>query len=149
MNVILLEKIRNLGDIGDQVSVKAGHARNFLIPTGKAVFATKSNIEQFEERRAELESKAKALKEAAEARASKLVDTVLNLHARASDEGKLFGSIGVREIVSAFSAAGHEIEKSEIQLPEGPVRNTGEYDISVQLHSEVAISIKLVVAPEA
>ena len=149
MQVILLDKIAKLGTLGDQVSVKAGFARNFLLPQGKAVVANKANIAKFEERRAELEAKIAQDLTAAEARAEKLnaLETVV-ITSKAGDEGKLFGSIGTRDIADAVTAAGAEIAKSEVRLPEGALRNTGEYEINVQVHPEVVSTIKLEVVGE-
>ena len=149
MQVILLDKIAKLGTLGDQVSVKAGFARNFLLPQGKAVVANKANIAKFEERRAELEAKIAQDLSAAEARAEKLnaLETVV-ITSKAGDEGKLFGSIGTRDIADAVTAAGAEIAKSEVRLPEGALRNTGEYEINVQVHPEVVTTIKLEVVGE-
>ncbi|MBD8514753.1 50S ribosomal protein L9 [Photobacterium sp. WH77] len=150
MQVILLDKIGNLGSLGDQVSVKAGYARNFLIPQGKAVMATKSNVEMFETRRAELEAKVAEQLTAAQARAEKVnaLEAVV-IASKAGDEGKLFGSIGTRDIADAVTAAGVEVAKSEVRLPEGALRTTGEYEISLQLHSDVFATVKLeVVAAE-
>ena len=150
MQVILLDKIANLGNLGDQVAVKSGFARNFLFPKGKAVPATKANIETFEARRAELEAKIAEELTAAQARAEKLEALAeVTLVSKAGDEGKLFGSIGTRDIADAITAAGVEVAKSEVRLPEGALRNTGEFEISVQLHSEVFATVNLqVVAAE-
>ena len=150
MQVILLDKIGNLGALGDAVNVKSGYARNFLIPQGKAVMATKANVEMFEARRAELEAKVAEQLSAAEARAEKVnaLEAVV-IGSKAGDEGKLFGSIGTRDIADAVTAAGVEVAKSEVRLPEGALRNTGEFEISIQLHSEVFATLKLqVVAAE-
>ncbi|OOF26893.1 50S ribosomal protein L9 [Salinivibrio proteolyticus] len=144
MQVILLDKIGNLGGLGDQVTVKSGYARNFLIPQGKAVMATKTNIEHFEARRAELEAKVAEQLAAAQARAEKVEALeAVEIASKAGDEGKLFGSIGTRDIADAVTAAGIEIAKSEVRLPEGALRNTGEYEISVQLHSDVFATVKV------
>mgnify|MGYP006283303355 FL=1 len=143
MNVILLEKIHKLGDLGDQVKVKAGYGRNYLIPYGKAVPATKDNIEAFEARRAELEKAAAERLQQAQARGEALADSNVTIQAKAGEEGKLFGSIGVRDIADAVSAMGTEVEKSEVLLPEGPIRATGEYQIGLQLHTDVQVSINL------
>ena len=145
MEVILLEKIANLGNLGDKVAVKAGYARNFLLPFGKATPATAANLEAFEARRAELERIADEKKAEAEARAAKLADLSVTITANAGEEGKLFGSIGTRDIADAVTAAGVEIEKSEVRLPEGPLRNVGEFDVVVQLHSDVETTVKLIV----
>jgi len=149
MQVILLEKIGRLGNIGDQVNVKAGYGRNFLVPHGKAVPATKANIAQFDERRAELE-KASADKFTAAQGRAKAIEAigVITIVANASDEGSLFGSIGTREIADAVTAAGEEITKSEVLLPDGAVREVGEFNVSLQLHTDVQTEIKLVVEAE-
>ena len=143
MNVILLEKIHKLGDLGDQVKVKAGYGRNYLIPYGKAVPATQSNIDAFEARRAELEKAAAERLQKAQQRGEALADSNVTIEAKAGEEGKLFGSIGVRDIADAVSAMGTEVEKSEVLLPEGPIRVTGEYQIGLQLHTDVQVSINL------
>lgn len=150
MEIILLDKIANLGGLGDQVSVKSGYARNFLFPQGKAVPATEANIKVFEERRAELEAKIAADLAAAEERAEKInaLDAIV-ISSKAGDEGKLFGSIGTKDISDAVTAAGVEVQKSEVLLPNGTLRETGEYDIELHLHADVFASIKLqVVAAE-
>ena len=150
MQVILLDKIGKLGALGETVNVKSGYARNFLIPQGKAVMATKANVEMFQARRAELEAKAAEQLTAAEARAEKInaLEAVV-IASKAGDEGKLFGSIGTRDIADAITAAGVAVVKSEVRLPEGALRNIGEFEISVQLHSEVFATVKLqVVAAE-
>lgn len=148
MNVILLEKRRNLGDLGDTVTVAAGYGRNFLIPTGKAVPATKENIKHFEERRAELEAKAAEVLAAAQARADKLAGLEVTITANAGDEGKLFGSVGTSDIAEAVVAEGVELEKKEVRMPEGAIRQTGEFTFEVHLHPEVEASIKVVVVGE-
>ncbi|MUL08410.1 50S ribosomal protein L9 [Aliivibrio fischeri] len=149
MQVILLDKIGNLGSLGDQVNVKAGYARNFLIPQGKAVMATKANVEMFETRRAELEANVAKQLAAAEARAEKVNALEVTIASKSGDEGKLFGSIGTRDIADAATAAGVEIAKSEVRLPEGALRTTGSFEVSIQLHSEVFATLKLeVVAAE-
>ncbi|EOD79123.1 50S ribosomal protein L9 [Grimontia sp. AD028] len=149
MQVILLDKIANLGGLGDQVTVKSGYARNFLIPQGKAVMATKSNVEHFEARRADLEAKVAEALAAAQARAEQVEALeAVEVASKAGDEGKLFGSIGTRDIADAVTAAGVAVAKSEVRLPEGALRNTGEYEISLQLHSEVFATVKLNVVAE-
>jgi len=137
MQIILLEKIANLGSLGDQVTVRPGYARNFLFPQGKAVPATKANVEQFETRRAELEAQAADKLAAAQARAERIDEIELSAAVKAGDEGKLFGSLGNRDIADLATAAGVELAKSEVLLPEGPVRQVGEYDITIRLHPEV------------
>lgn len=149
MNVILLEKIRNLGELGEQVSVKAGYGRNFLIPQGKAVPANAENVAQFEARRAELEKAAADKLAAAEARKATLDNLEITIAHQAGDEGKLFGSVGTVEIAHAITDAGTEVAKSEVRLPEGALRQVGDYDIDIQLHSDVVATVKVsVVAQE-
>lgn len=149
MQVILLQDIRNLGALGDQVEVKAGYGRNFLIPQGKAVPANDANIKMFEERRAELEAAAKAELEAAQARAALLADLEVTILANAGDEGKLFGSVGTLDIVDAVNAQVEvNLEKAELAMPDGAIRSTGEYEFTVTLHSDVSADIKVIVAPE-
>ena len=150
MQVILLDKIAKLGGLGDQVAVKAGYARNYLIPQGKAVMATKANIETFDARRAELEAKLAAGKAAAEERAAKLGElAAVVIASKSGDEGKLFGSVGPRDIAEAFTAAGFPLEKNEVVLGEGPLRRTGEFEIEVRLHADVHTSVKVLVEAEA
>ena len=148
MEVILLEKIANLGALGDRVTVKAGYGRNYLIPKAKAVAATADNIEAFEARRAELEKEAAQILSAAEARATAVAALELTISANAGEEGKLFGSVGARDIAQAAADAGVELDRSEIRLPDGPVREVGEYAIEVGLHPEVETSLKVIVVPE-
>ncbi|WP_251358113.1 50S ribosomal protein L9 [Kangiella sp. TOML190] len=148
MNVILLEKIRNLGDLGDTVSVAAGYGRNFLLPKGKAVPATKENIKHFEERRAELEAKAADVLATAQARADKLAGLEVVITANAGDEGKLFGSVGTADIADAVTAQGIDLAKKEVRMPEGAIRATGEYSFEVHLHPEVEANIKVQVVGE-
>ena len=146
MQVILLEKIRNLGDLGELVNVKAGYGRNYLIPGGQAVSATSENILSFETRRAELEAKAQEKLTAAEERAARLNKLTINIDVLASDEGKLYGSVAAHEIQEAITNAGETIEKREISMPEGPIHSVGEYDIVVQVHSDVLAQVKIIVA---
>ena len=148
MDLILLEKVQNVGDLGDLVKVKAGFGRNYLVPQGKAAPATKENLVRFEERRAELEAAAHDRLGQAETRQSSLTDVVVEISANASDEGTLYGSIGPREVASAVSALGHEITKSEVAMGEGPIRTTGEFDVVVQLHADVESIVKVIVHPE-
>ncbi|MDQ2075950.1 50S ribosomal protein L9 [Marinimicrobium sp. ABcell2] len=148
MDVILLEKVGKLGNIGDQVTVKSGFGRNFLLPQGKAIRATAESVAEFESRRAELEAAAAEKKAEAEARAAKLAELSVTIGANAGDEGKLFGSIGTRDIAEAITAAGVEVVKSEVKLPEGALREVGEYEIDVQVHAEVIQSVKLSVVAE-
>ncbi|WP_298442066.1 50S ribosomal protein L9 [uncultured Ferrimonas sp.] len=150
MDVILLDKVAKLGNLGDKVTVKSGYARNFLLPQGKAVVANAANVEVFEARRAELEANmAEALK-AAEARAEKIVALeAVVIASKSGDEGKLFGSIGTRDIADALTAAGVEVAKADVRLPEGALRNTGEYEIVIGLHSDVTATAKIsIVAAE-
>jgi large subunit ribosomal protein L9 len=150
MDIILLDKIANLGGLGDKVTVKSGYARNFLFPQGKAVPATKVNVEKFEQRRAELEAKIAAQHSAAQARADKITALgEVTIASPAGDEGKLFGSVGTRDIAAAITAAGVEVTKSEVKLPVGTLRETGEFEIDLQIHSDVTATIKLVIIQEA
>ncbi|EXJ11622.1 MULTISPECIES: 50S ribosomal protein L9 [Nitrincola] len=148
MEVILLENIGKLGKLGDKISVKSGFGRNYLVPQGKAVSATADNIARFEERRAELEAASAAKLAAAIDRAEKLNEMELSVVTKAGDEGKLFGSIGTRDIADAITGAGIEVCKSEVRLPSGTIRHIGEFNIGLQLHPEVNASIKLVVVAE-
>mgnify|MGYP001187963909 CR=1 FL=1 len=148
MQIILLEKVANLGSLGEQVTVRPGYARNYLFPQGKAVPATKANVEQFEARRAELEAQAADKLSAAQARAEQINEIELSAAVKAGDEGKLFGSLGNRDVADLASAAGVELAKSEVLLPEGPVRQVGEYDITIRLHPEVEAVLKLHVVAE-
>ncbi len=148
MEVILLDKVGKLGAIGDKVTVKAGYGRNFLLPQGKAVAATAKNIADFQERRAGLEAAAAAKIAEATARAEKLAELTVTIAANAGDEGRLFGSIGTRDIADAITAAGVSVAKSEVRLPQGVLRETGAYEIDVQLHAEVVQAVKLNVIAE-
>ncbi len=146
MEVILLDKVENLGNLGDKVNVKAGYGRNYLLPQGKATMATPDNIKIFEERRAELEKQAADKLAAAQARAAKLNELEISITANAGDEGKLFGSIGTHDIAEVLTNnAGIEVNKSEIRLPNGTIRNVGEYSIDLHLHTDVDATIKLIV----
>ncbi|WP_085298428.1 50S ribosomal protein L9 [Cognaticolwellia mytili] len=150
MEVILLDKIAKLGGLGDKVTVKSGYARNFLLPQGKAVFASKANVEHFEARRADLEKKLAEQLTAAEARAAKLTELAeVTIASKAGDEGKLFGSIGTRDIADAISEAGVAVVKAEVRLPLGSIRETGEFDIVIHVHNDVDATIKVVVIAEA
>lgn len=150
MEVILLDKIAKLGGLGDKVSVKSGYARNYLLPKGKAVFASAANVEHFEARRAELEAQLAETLAAAQARGAKLSELAeVTIASKAGDEGKLFGSIGTRDIAEAISEAGVEVVKAEVRLPLGSIRETGEYDIVIHLHNDVDSSIKVIVIAEA
>ncbi|SDK55845.1 50S ribosomal protein L9 [Microbulbifer yueqingensis] len=148
MEVILLDKVGKLGNVGDRVEVKAGFGRNFLLPSGKAIAATAANIAEFEAKRADLEAAAAAKVKTAEERAEKLNDLVVTIAANAGDEGKLFGSIGARDIAEAITAAGVEVAKAEVNLPQGTLRETGEYEIDLQLHADVVATVKVVVEAE-
>lgn len=143
MQVILLEKVRNLGNLGDKVNVKPGYGRNYLIPQSKAVFATEKNIVAFNERRAELEKKAQATLATAEQRAAKLNDTSVIISAQASDEGKLYGSVGPNEVQEALLAKSIEVSKREIVMPEGPLHSIGQYVIEIHVHSDVIANLQL------
>ena len=149
MELILLQKVTNLGVLGDKVNVKPGYGRNFLVPQGKAVPATAANVAEFEAKRADYEAKAKAVHDEAEGRAAKLEGASVTITANAATEGKLFGSVGPRDIADAFTAAGLPLEKSEVIMGEGALRNVGEYEIVVKLHADVQTTVKVVVQAEA
>ena len=149
MEVILLETIAKLGDLGDKVTVKSGYGRNFLIPQKKAVPATAENLQVFEARRAELEKMAEGKLVEAQSRAEAINALSINIETKAGEEGKLFGSIAVRDISEAAEVKGVTLEKSEIRLPDGPIRELGEFEIDVHLHPEVDAILKLAVVPEA
>lgn len=148
MEVILYEKIDRLGDIGDLVNVKAGFARNYLLPQGKAKVATEENKAEIEARRAELEQKAAEARAAAEARRDKIADMAFSITAKSGTEGKLFGSIGNADIAKAITEAGVEVEKREVRLPEGPIRQAGEYEITLHLHADVDVVAKVTIIGE-
>ena len=148
MNIILLEKVHNLGDLGETVNVRSGYGRNFLIPGGKAVPATPDNVAKFEARRAELEQAAAEKVAEAEARKATLEGVTVTITHKAGEEGKLFGSVGTSDIADAVTATGNAIEKREIRLPEGVIRQVGEYDIDVELHSDVVATLKVNVVAE-
>ena len=135
MELILLQKVQNLGNLGDKVNVKPGYGRNFLVPQGKAVPATASNLADFEARRADYEAKAKASHEQAEARQAKLESASVTLYVNASTEGELYGSVGPRDIAEALTKAGHPVEKSEVVMGEGAIRHIAEFDVIVHLHA--------------
>ncbi len=150
MQIILLEKVANLGDLGDQVNVKAGYGRNYLIPQKKAVSATKANIEKFEARRAELEKAAAEAVAAAQTRADKVAEIgTVTMARNASDEGKLFGSVGPADIAEALTEAGADIEKREVIMPEGALHTIGEFEVSVRTHTDVTQALKLVIEAAA
>ncbi len=148
MEVILLQKIANLGEIGERVKVKPGFGRNYLLPGGKATLATPENIARFESRRAELEAKAASDMGSAKARAAALEGFKLSITAKAGTEGKLFGSIGTADIAEACQQAGHAIERAEVRLPGGPIRTVGEHVISLHLHSDVDVQLPLTIVAE-
>ncbi len=149
MEVILLEKVVNLGDLGDKVNVKSGYARNFLVPHQKAVMATKEKIAEFEKRRAELEKAAAEKLAAAQVRAEALGKVEVVITHKAGEEGKLFGSVGTQDIADAMTAAGAAVDKREVRLPEGIIRHLGEYQIDVNLHTDVTVTVAVTVAEEA
>ena len=148
MEIILLEKITNLGNLGDKVNVKAGYGRNYLVPQGKAVVATAKKIAEFEARRAELEKNAAEKLNAAQARAAALSKLEIVIKHKAGDEGKLFGSIGTHNIADAMTAAGTPVEKNEIRLPQGVIRHIGDYAVDVHLHSDVTVTVSVKIAAE-
>ncbi len=149
MELILLQKVVNLGGLGDKVNVKPGYGRNFLVPQGKAVPATAANVAMFEAKRADYEAKAKALSDDADSRRGQLEGVSVTIKANASTEGKLYGSVGPRDIAEALTAAGHKVNKSEVVMGEGALRNTGEHDVIVHLHADVEVTVKVVIEPEA
>ncbi|MEQ4574182.1 MAG: 50S ribosomal protein L9 [Gammaproteobacteria bacterium] len=149
MELILLQKVTNLGNLGDKVSVKPGYGRNYLVPQGKAVPATEANVAAFEAKRAEYEAKAKASHDEAQARAAKFEGASVTIAAHASTEGKLYGSVGPRDIAEAFTAAGLPLSKSEVIQGEGAFRQIGEYDVLLHLHADVEVTVKVVVEADA
>jgi len=148
MELILLEKVKNLGNLGDKVNVKPGFGRNYLLPQGKAAPATAANLAEFEQRRAEYEAKANELLAAAEARKAKIDGAEVVIAANASPEGKLYGSVGPREIVDALVAKGLEVEKGEVIQAEGPIHVTGDYEAQIVLHADVQATVKVSVTGE-
>ena len=148
MDIILLEKIENLGAMGDKVTVKPGYGRNYLVPKGKAKPATAENIAEFEARRAELEKAATEALAAAESRREQLDGRTIEITAKAGEEGKLFGSIGTADITDAVKAAGVEIERNEVRLPEGAFRQVGEYEVVLHLYTDVNATIRLIISAE-
>jgi len=149
MELILLQRVTNLGNLGDKVSVKPGYGRNFLVPQGKAVPATAANLAEFEAKRAEYEAKAKAIADEAQGRLAKLEGASVTIYANASTEGKLYGSVGPRDIAEALTKAVAPVEKSEVVLGEGPLRNVGEFDVVIHLHADAETTVKVLVQPEA
>ena len=148
MDVILLQKVANLGQIGDRVKVKSGYARNFLVPTGRATMATPANIAKFEAQRHELEAKAAEELNAAQRRAEDFGGFKLELRAKAGAEGKLFGSIGTSDIAEAVTAAGHPLSRSEVRMPSGPIRLAGEHQVQVHLHTDVDVTLAVTIVAE-
>ncbi|MEC7120630.1 MAG: 50S ribosomal protein L9 [Pseudomonadota bacterium] len=148
MDVILLQRIKNLGALGDKVSVKSGYGRNFLIPQGKAVSATEANTAAFEARRAELERQEAELLASAQQRAEQLGEVNVVITAKSGDEGKLFGSIGTRDIADALTASGLEVDRTEVRLPNGALRHTGEFNVAVQLHHDVMAEVLVTIIAE-
>ena len=148
MEVILLERVENLGNLGDRVNVRSGYGRNFLIPGGKATPATEEHIKAFEARRAELEKAAADMLAAAEARRDQLADMKVTINAKAGEEGKLFGSVGTTDIAEAVLAAGVTVERSEVRLPEGAFRQIGEYAVQIHLHTDVDTEITVLIEAE-
>ena len=148
MELILLQKVRGLGALGDKVNVKPGYGRNFLLPQGKAVRANAANLAAFEQRRAEYEAKANTALGNAQTRVAQLADVAVTLSAHASAEGKLFGSVSPRDIAEALRAAGHQVTKGEVILSEGPLRNIGEYDVALSLHADVQTTVKVIIVSD-
>jgi len=148
VQVILLQKVANLGNIGDRVKVRSGYGRNFLLPQGKATLATAENIARFEARRAELEAAAREHLTSATDRAAALKDFKLTIHAKAGTEGKLFGSIGTADIAEACTKSGFNVERSEVRLPSGPLRMIGEHSVSLHLHADVDVPLAVTIVPE-
>ncbi len=149
MEIILLQKVDNLGDLGEKVNVKSGYGRNFLIPSGIAVPATEENVKIFEERRAELEKDAADKLKVAEVRKTQLDGLAVSISCKAGDEGRLFGSVGTADIAKAVTDTGIELAKKEVLLPNGPFRVTGEYEVELHLHADINASVKLTILPEA
>lgn len=148
MDVILLQKVANLGNIGDRVNVKSGFGRNFLLPEGKATLATPANVAKFEARRAELEKTALDDLASAESRAAALKDFTLKIAAKAGNEGKLFGSIGTADIAEACTAQGHKVSRAEVRLPNGPIRMVGDHQVALHLHADVDVQLQVSVVAE-
>jgi large subunit ribosomal protein L9 len=148
MEVILLQKVANLGKIGDRVKVKSGYGRNYLLPSGRATAATPANIARFEARRAELERTAAEELHSAQERAESLRDFQLSITAKAGTEGKLFGSVGTSDIAEACTAAGHKVSRAEVRLPTGPIRAVGEYQVTLHLHTDVEVALTVIIVAE-
>ena len=148
MEVILLQKVANLGGIGDRVKVKSGYGRNYLLPSGRATLATPANVARFEARRADLEKHAREETQNAQQRAEALRDFRLTITAKAGTEGKLFGSVGTTDIAEGCTAAGHKVSRSEVRLPNGPIRAVGEHQVVVHLHTDVEVTLTVIVVAE-
>jgi large subunit ribosomal protein L9 len=148
MDVILLTKVANLGNIGDRVKVKSGYGRNFLLPKGKATLATPDNVKKFEARRAELEKIARDQFQDAESRAAAFKDFKLQITAKAGTEGKLFGSIGTADIAEACTAQGHKLSRSEVRLPTGPLRTVGDHMVALHLHTDIDVQVPVTITAE-
>ena len=148
MEIILLQKVANLGQIGDRVKVKSGYARNYLVPTGRATMATSANIAKFEAQRHELEAKAHEELASAQARALNFENFKLEISAKAGSEGKLFGSIGTADIAEAAVRSGHPITRSEVRMPNGPIRTTGEHSVQLHLHTDVDVALMVTIVAE-
>lgn len=149
MEVILLEKVANLGNLGDKVSIKSGYGRNYLVPQGKAVPATAEKIAEFEARRVELEKAAAEKLQAAQARGNAIAKLEVVIAHKAGDEGRLFGSVGTHNIAEAITAAGVAVEKHEIRLPHGAIRHIGDYNIDITLHTDVVVTLAVKIVSEA
>ena len=148
MEVILLEKIANLGNLGDRVTIKSGYGRNYLIPQGKAAMATVAKIKEFEERRAELEKQAAEKLAAATARGESISKLNVTIAHKTGDEGRLFGSVGTQNIAEAVTAAGVKVEKHEVRMPNGVIRQVGEYEIAINLHTDVVVTLPIRIVAE-
>lgn len=148
MDVILLTKVANLGNIGDRVKVKSGYGRNFLLPKGKATLATPDNVKKFEARRAELEKLAREQLQDAEKRAAAFKEFKLEIAAKAGTEGKLFGSIGTADIAEATTKAGHKLSRAEVRLPNGPLRTVGEHVVALHLHTDIDVQLPVIITAE-
>jgi large subunit ribosomal protein L9 len=148
MDVILLQKVANLGNIGDRVKVRSGFGRNYLLPQGKATLATADNVAKFEARRAELEKVAREDLESAQQRAAALQDFKLMMTAKAGTEGKLFGSVGTADIAEAATRAGHQVARSEVRLPTGPLRTIGDHVVTLHLHADVDVNLPVTIVAE-
>lgn len=148
MEVILLQKVANLGNIGDRVKVRSGYGRNFLLPEGKATLATPDNVKRFEERRAELERAAREHLSSAEERSAALKDYKLVIRAKAGTEGKLFGSIGTSDIAEAVTREGYKVERSEVRLPAGPLRAVGDHVVQLHLHADIDVPLQISIVAE-